>query len=376
MQYRKFGKLDFEVSTLGFGCMRLPRNADGSVNEAEAIRLIRLGIDKGITYVDTAYMYHQGYSEVVVGKALKDGYREKVYLADKNPVWYAKKHEDFEMLLDEQLKRLDVEYIDMYLLHAMNQERWDHVKSLDIFSFLEKAKKDGKIKNIGFSFHASLKVFKDIIDGYNWDFCQIQYNYLNQKYQAGTEGLKYASEKGLAVIIMEPLLGGKLAIKPPTGVQKIWDESGYDYTPATWGLKWLWNQKEVTVVLSGMNSEAQLIENMQTATDTPAESLNEKEVGAIQAATKKYEELTKVGCTGCEYCIPCPKGVEIPRIFKLYNQAFGYDDYEACSKAYVGLEENQKATACVECGKCEKVCPQSIKIREVLKDAHKDLTNQ
>lgn len=373
MQYRKFGKVDEKVSALGFGCMRLPVLNDGSINEEEAIAQIRHAIDNGVNYIDTAYGYHEGKSEILVGKALKDGYREKVYLADKNPVWLVKEYNDFSRLLNEQLEKLQTDHIDFYLMHAMNKERWENIKSLNVFKFIEEAKADGRIKYAGFSFHDKQEVFMDIVDGYDWDFCQIQYNYMDEYNQAGVAGLKRAAEKGMAVVIMEPLLGGKLANVPPKEVAELWNSVDSNRTPAEWALRWLWNQPEVTVILSGMNSVAMIDENMKTASTSLVNSMTEEELSAVDKVKAKYKELTRVNCTACRYCMPCPAGVDIPRNFAIYNQAAVYNDWNNCSKAYNRLEEKQKAADCVECGKCEKVCPQALTIREYLKDVHSNL---
>jgi predicted aldo/keto reductase-like oxidoreductase len=373
MQYRKFGKVNEQVSALGFGCMRLPVLNNGSINEEEAIAQIRHAIDNGVNYIDTAYGYHEGKSEILVGKALKDGYREKVYLADKNPVWLVKEYNDFSRLLNEQLEKLQTDHIDFYLMHAMNKERWENIKSLNVFKFIEEAKADGRIKYAGFSFHDKQEVFMDIIDGYDWDFCQIQYNYMDEYNQAGVAGLKRAAEKGMAVVIMEPLLGGKLANVPPKEVAELWNSSGINRTPAEWALRWLWNQPEVTVILSGMNSIAMIDENMKTASTALVNSMSEEELAVVDKVKAKYKELTRVNCTACRYCMPCPAGVDIPRNFAIYNQAAVYNDWKNCSSGYSRLEEKQKAAACVECGKCEKVCPQALTIREYLKDVHSNL---
>lgn len=375
MQYRKFGRTGIDTSILGFGCMRLPiiNSNYKCIDEEEAIKLIRYAADNGVNYFDTAYPYHGGNSEYVLGKALKDGYRERVFIADKNPVWQVKEYEDFERLLDEQLKKLDVEYIDFYLLHALDKERLQKVKDLRGFEFLDKAKKDGKIKYAGFSFHDDHDIFIDVVDSYNWDFCQIQYNYMDIENQAGTKGLKYAYEKGLAVIIMEPLLGGRLANTPPQAISNIWEEALVKRTPAEWGLRWLWNQKEVAVVLSGMSNMEQVVQNIKTAGEGLENSLTEKEGELISRVREEYRALTKVKCTGCEYCQPCPVGVKIPNIFNLYNNSAMYNHYEICSKNYMNMSEDAKATACIECGKCEEVCPQHIDIRNKLKEAHKAL---
>jgi uncharacterized protein len=373
MQYRKFGKVNESVSALGFGCMRLPMLQDGTINEEEAIKQIRHAIDNGVNYIDTAYGYHNGASELLVAKALKDGYREKVYLADKNPVWYVKTYEDFGRLLNEQLDKLQTDHIDFYLMHALNKGSWENIKNLDVFKFIEEAKADGRIKYAGFSFHDEQEVFMDIVDAYDWDFCQIQYNYMDEYNQAGLAGLKRAAERGMAVVIMEPLLGGKLANVPPKEIQEIWDEADVKKTPAEWALRWLWNQPEVTVILSGMNSYAMIDENMRTASDAQVNSLTEKELELVNRVKARYKELTRVSCTACKYCMPCPAGVDIPGNFAVYNQAAVYNDWKGCSWSYNNMEEKKRASACVECGKCEKVCPQALTIRQYLKDVHAHL---
>src|SRR5665647_2286086 len=263
MKYRKFGKQDIKPSILGFGCMRLPllKDGSGSIDESEAIRLIRDSIDKGVNYVDTAYGYHGGKSELVVAKALGDGYRAKVFLATKCPIWLVKCYEDFDRLLNEQIAKLETDHIDMYMMHAVNVDTWKNIRDLDCFRFMDQAKKDGRIRWAGFSFHDNFDVFKDVVDSYGWDFCQIQYNYMDQTNQAGTKGLRYAAAKGMAVIVMEPLLGGKLSKPAPAAVQALWDTAKAKRSPAAWALSWLWNQPEVSLLLSGMNAQEQLDEN-------------------------------------------------------------------------------------------------------------------
>lgn len=374
MQYRKFGKHDIQVSALGFGCMRLPVMPDGGINEKEAIAQLRKAMDNGVNYFDTAYVYHGGKSEVVLGKALKDGYREKTYIADKMPLWNVEIYEDFNRLLNEQLERLDVEYIDFYLLHALDKNLWNKCKKLDVFKFLENAQECGKIKYIGFSFHDDISIFKEIADYYSWDFCQIQYNYMDEYNQAGIEGLHYAADKNMAVIVMEPLLGGKLAIEPPTEIQQLWESSDIKRTPAEWSLSWIWNQPGVTVILSGMNSMNQLDENIKTADKALSNSLTGSEKQLIEKVKTKFKELTKVTCTGCRYCIQCPKGIDIPRIFSLYNEAAVYNNIKNCSYAYTHeINTKNNVIACIGCAKCEKVCPQHLEIRQYLKDAHEFL---
>lgn len=371
MQYRKFGKFDIEVSALGFGCMRLPLLADGSIDEPESIRLVRDSIDRGLNYVDTAYPYHGGKSELLVAKALKDGYREKVFLATKCPVWNVKTPEDFDRLLNEQLGKLETDHIDMYMLHAVSGDRWKELQELNAFEFLQKAKADGRIRYAGFSFHDNVTVFKEMIDAHDWDFCQIQYNYMDQTNQAGTEGLRYAADKGIAVIVMEPLLGGKLAKPAPKAVQKIWDSASVHRSPAAWALSWLWDQPEVALLLSGMNAQDQLDENLEVAEYATPGFLTDDERALVEKARVAFEELAAVPCTGCEYCMPCPFGVDIPGIFRTYNQAVIYDDFKGSGAHYRNnFPESEKATNCTACGACEAVCPQKIQIIEKLKEAH------
>lgn len=370
MQYRKFGKFPFEVSTLGFGTMRLPviNGETNKINEPKAVELIRSSIDKGINYIDTAYPYHGGNSEVVVGKALKDGYREKVVLATKMPVWLIEKEEDFEKYLKEQLEKLNTDHIDVYLLHALNKERFNKLKEQNVFKYLDKWKREGIIKYCGFSFHDKYEVFKEIVDSYDFDMCQIQYNYLDTEYQAGLKGLKYASGKNLALVIMEPLRGGSLVKKPPVKIENILNK--VHKTAAEIALSFIFNHKEVTTVLSGMNEEAQVDENINTASKVLPKSLSEEELIAIDEIKNVYSELMKVNCTSCEYCMPCPYGVNIPRNFSLYNEYGMFDKYKECKNQYNSMNESMRASSCRKCGKCEKACPQNLPIRKLLEEVH------
>ncbi|MCM0648466.1 aldo/keto reductase [Clostridium swellfunianum] len=373
MQYRKFGKHDFEVSALGYGCMRLPFDDgdDSKINEEEAIKLIRYSIDNGVNYIDTAYPYHKGNSEVIVGKALKDGYREKVKIATKSPVWLVKSYEDFDKYLDEQLAKLQTDHIDMYLLHALGRDRWEHLKQLNVFKFLEEAVERGKIKHVGFSFHDEFSVFKEIVDAYDWDFCQIQYNYIDTDYQAGEEGLRYAASKGMAVIIMEPLKGGKLAKNPPKEIKELWATAEAERTPADWALRWIWNHHEVTLVLSGMGAIDQIVENIKIASDSFPNALMQEEILLVEAIKNRYNELIKVNCTACNYCMPCPFGVNIPRNFSLLNESSMYNDVNGYSFSYNNFfAEENRANRCAECGLCETKCPQNLPIRQHLKEVH------
>lgn len=373
MQYRKFGKLDFEVSNLGFGCMRLPvvDGDNGKINEDEAIKMIRYAIDNGVNYIDTAYPYHQGNSELLVGKALKDGYRQKVKLATKLPVWLCETAEDFDRYLSEQLEKLETEYIDFYLLHSLSSKSWNKAKNLGVLEFLDKALADGRIKYAGFSFHDDLNVFKEIADSYDWSFCQIQLNYMDEDYQAGMKGLKYASEKGLAVIIMEPIKGGKLAKQPEGDLKDLWEKSGSKSTPAELALRWVWNHPEVTLLLSGMSTMEQVEENIKTASNVLPLSLDHKEIQLIEDIKNIYKSRNKVGCTSCRYCLPCPNKVAIPDIFEIYNNYFVYEAKSAGQNSYERMiKAGVDSTNCIECAQCENACPQNLDIIRHLKEAH------
>lgn len=373
MEYRKFGNCNFTVSALGFGCMRFPViDKDSSkIHEDKAIAMIRHAIDNGVNYIDTAYPYHGKNSEIVVGKALKDGYREKVRLATKSPVWLVKEYNDFDKYLNEQLEKLQTDYIDFYLMHALNKERFDSLKKNNVFKFLDEAIASGKIKYAGFSFHDEEDVFYEIADSYPWTFCQIQLNYMDVEYQAGLRGLKYAAEKGMAVVIMEPLKGGKLAGNPPNEVKELFESYDSSRTPANWALKWLYNFPEVTTILSGMSTMEQLKENLQIASTCSSNSMNSEELEIMDKAKDAYLRLTKVNCTGCNYCQPCPFEVDIPRNFELYNEGHMFNMLDASSNSYNNfMPKNQTASNCTECGKCEEECPQNLPIRQLLKEVH------
>jgi predicted aldo/keto reductase-like oxidoreductase len=374
MQYRKFGKLDWQASALGFGCMRLPtvdgKPLSGSINEDESIRMIRYAIDRGVNYVDTAYPYHEKNSEIVTGKALKGGYREKVKLATKSPVWFIKKPEDFDRYLNEQLDKLQTDHIDFYLFHGLDKKNWDNVIKLNLLERAESALRDGKIGYIGFSFHDRYEVFQEIIDGYNdWTFCQIQYNYMDTEHQAGTKGLQYAASKGLAVVIMEPLLGGRLA-NPPATVLDVFKGYG-EKTPADWALQWVWNQPEVSLLLSGMSAMRQVEENILSANKSGIGSMRAEELAVIQQAREKYRNMTLIPCTKCGYCLPCPNGVNIPRNIKLFNDGFTYGDVETSRGIYANfMAAANRAGSCIQCKMCEEKCPQKISISEWMPKAH------
>jgi len=377
MEYRKFSNFEKPVSLFGIGCMRLPTVKSGDktvIDEAEAIKMIRYGIDHGVNYIDTAYMYHDGQSELVVGKALADGYREKVFLATKLPVWLVKEYGDFGRLLNEQLEKLNTDHIDFYLLHALNKERWKSMNSLNIMDFMEKARASGKIRYICFSFHDDADTFREIIDAYKWDMCQIQLNILDMNEQATVEGLKYAGSKGIPVVIMEPLKGGKLATGVTPEIEAIWNKAKVKRTPVEWAFRWLYNFPEVAVILSGVSNMQQLEDNIRIFSDAKANCMTGEELALVEEVRKVYLSKTKVPCTGCEYCTPCPQGVSIPRIFNLANTAAMYNDLEGCKNSYKNLIEKQKdAAQCIECAQCEAACPQHIPIIEKLKESHKYL---
>ncbi|MGM0437758.1 MAG: aldo/keto reductase [Bacillota bacterium] len=372
MEYRKFGENDWKVSALGFGAMRLPTNGDESsdIAEEEAIEMIRYAIDNGVNYVDTAWPYHGEESENLVAKALKDGYREKTKLATKLPIWLVEDKEDLDKYLDKQLEKLEVDKIDFYLIHALSKDRWQKCKDLEIMDWLKKVQKEGKIGYKGFSFHDDYDLFEEIIDFYekDWDFCQIQYNYLDTEYQAGQKGLKYAADKGLAVVVMEPLRGGTLAKEPPKEIKEIWNKADKKRSAPDWALQWLWNQEEVSVVLSGMSNLEQVKENVESASNSGINSLDKKEKNLIEKAADKFREMQPVNCTGCGYCIPCPNDVHIPMNFSLYNEAHLYDDYEEKNNTYNRLKPKMRAENCIACGECLDKCPQNLSIIELLKD--------
>ncbi|MFL7807807.1 MAG: aldo/keto reductase [Anaerolineae bacterium] len=375
MQYRKFGKLDWQVSVLGFGCMRLPiRDGDSSnIDEPEAIRMLRYAIDHGVNYLDTAYPYHGGNSERVVGKALQDGYRNKVHLATKLPAWAVEDRGDFDKYLNEQLEKLQTDHIDVYLLHGMRANRWEAMQKYDVLASAEKAKADGRIGHLGFSFHDSLDVFKQVVDGYDdWAMCQIQYNYMNDDYQAGTKGLEYAASRGLAVVVMEPLLGGKL-VNPPQPVQALWERADADRSPAEWALTWLWNKPQVTVALSGMSTMQHVKENIASADRAQTGILSTEELALIGQVREKYDELCPIPCTQCRYCMPCPNGVDIPRSFSVFNNGVMYNAFAEARRRYGHMEEEIRASACIQCQECEPKCPQNIPISEWMPLVHEVL---
>lgn len=373
MLYRTMPKSGDRLSILGFGCMRLPVQ-NGRIDEIRAIGQVRGAIDQGVNYLDTAWPYHAGESELVVGRALRGGYRERVKLATKLPSWMIKSRPDMDRFLNAQLKKLDTDHVDYYLLHSLDGRTWDNLNRLDVLEFLARAKADGRIANAGFSFHGLAADFVRIVDAHDWCFCQIQYNYLDQDYQAGTKGLEYAHRKGLGVVVMEPLRGGNLGLAtPPPAVAAIWQEAPVRRTPVEWALRWVWNRPEVTVVLSGMNEDAHIRENVAIASEARAGSLTRAELDLVERASRAYRSLMKVGCTGCGYCLPCASGVMIPLCFEEHNKMHMFGALEEAKFRYafrmsgeLGDGHPGYASQCVQCGECLDKCPQHIPIPDVL----------
>ncbi|CEO07791.1 aldo/keto reductase [Paraclostridium sordellii] len=370
MRYREFGSTGEKISILGFGCMRFPQT-DGKINEDETLKMVRYAIDSGVNYIDTAYPYHGGESELVVGRILKDGYREKVNLATKLPSWNIKSREDMDKYLNEQLKKLQTNYIDFYLVHALDEELWDNLVKNGIFDFLDEIKRNKKVRYVGFSFHDKYEVFEKIIDDYDWDFTQIQYNYIDEEYQAGTKGLEYAYKKGLGIVIMEPLRGGKLVNNLSDDIKDIIKFANTQKSPTKWAFKFLYNKSEIGIVLSGMSTMEQVIENIKICDEEgKANSMTKDEKKIISNLGEKFKSKIKVDCTACKYCIPCPRGVNIPGCFEALNNASMFDDVESVKiNMYKFIEENESdASMCIECGKCEVMCPQHINIIDKLKE--------
>ena len=370
MLYRRMNKLPTDLSILGFGCMRLPVKNNGSIDEKQATAMLRYAIDHGVNYVDTAYPYHNGQSEPFVGRALQNGYRDKVYLATKLPSWLIKSRADMDHYLDEQLKRLQTDHIDFYLVHGLMNPIWENLKALDVTRFLDDAIDDGRIKYAGFSFHDELALFKEIVDAYDWTFCQIQYNFFDEHYQAGTEGLRYAADRGLGIVVMEPLRGGMLSKDIPS-INNIWQKAPSRRSPTEWALKWVWNHPEVTVVLSGMSNFGQVKQNLAFAEDGLPNSLSSEELTIFREAEDEYKKRIQIPCTGCRYCMPCSANVSIPECFEIYNQGCMFDSPNVAKYNYSFLGgmfgSPGFASQCQECGECEEKCPQGISIREQLK---------
>ena len=374
MNYRtdRYGN---QLSILGFGCMRFPQTL-GIIDMKETEREIMTAFQAGVNYYDTAYIYPG--SESAIGEIFeKNQIRDKVYIATKLPHYLIKTAADLDKLFGEELKRLRTDYVDYYLMHMLTDtDTWERLKSLGVVEWIAEKKASGAIRQIGFSYHGNSEMFCNLVDAYDWDFCQIQYNYMDEHSQAGRKGLYHAHSKGIPVIIMEPLRGGKLVNRLPDTAKKIFEEYKIKRTPAQWAFRWLWNQPEVTVVLSGMNSDEMVRDNIQTASTVEVGELGEEEEQMLKQVVNAINAKMKVGCTGCGDCMPCPKGVDIPGTFAAYNRRFAEGkfwslvDYVICTT----LRKNSTAASnCVNCGKCEKHCPQHIEIRKHLKDAQKEL---
>jgi hypothetical protein len=379
MKYRKFGKLDWQASALGFGAMRLPvlNGNPSQVDEAQVIKMIRYAVDHGVNYIDSAYGYHRGNSEIVIGKALQDGYREKMRIATKLPCHDANSPKDFDRILNDQLKKLKTDKIDFYLLHHLNRLVWPKMRDMGILKWADNAIADGRIGYFGFSYHDNFETLKEIINAYdNWTVCQIQYNYMDEDVQAGTRGLEYAYKKDLAVVVMEPIKGGRIAV-PPEKVAKIWTQATVQRTPQEWALRWVWNHPEVSVVLSGMSKFEQVVENVAFAEYSQPHNLTKDELTLIGQVRDTYRSLGPVSCTACGYCTPCPNGVEIPRILEFYNEAILFNDSDRRRRMYTDhhmLKDEQLADKCIKCEICLEKCPQKLPIPDLLEKAHAYLT--
>ncbi len=375
MLYRTIPKNKDELSILGFGAMRLPVKSDGSIDDEKATQMIRHAIDSGVNYVDTAWPYHMGESEPFLARALEGGYREKVRLATKMPQWLVKGPEDMERFLNAQLEKLNTDHIEYYLLHSLVRSSWAKLKDFGVLGFLDTAKADGRIINAGFSYHGAPEDFEPIVDAYDWDFCQIQYNFLDTDVQAGTAGLKYAASRGIGVIVMEPLRGGNLADPVPKEVMDIWKEADVKRSPVEWALRWVWNHPEVTVVLSGMSEPEHVDENLKISQKGLPGSLTAKELHIVERVAEKYNELMKISCTGCRYCMPCPEGVDIAACFEAYNNLHMFGDSDRLKMMYAaklggilrGADTNF-ASQCTRCGQCLDACPQDLQISDLLED--------
>ena len=372
MNYRRFPNTNVTASALGLGCMRLPTKDEENrpVDHPEAIRMIRRAIDNGVTYVDTAYGYHGGDSEVTVGEALRDGYREKVTLTSKLPLWLVESYEDMEKLLDKQLARLQTDHLDFYLAHAVGKERFEKVWPMGLTHFFDEMKKKGKILNAGFSFHDSFDVFKQVVDSYDgWKLAQVQMNILDEFNQATMKGVEYAASKGIGVVIMEPLRGGALAKKPPKEIQALYDAQPEKRSNVEWAFRYLYDRPEIVTILSGMSSVEQLDDNIRIFENARPNCLSAEEKQLFADVRKAYEARVRIGCTGCEYCQPCPQEVNIPGLFRRYDNASVFGTMDEFFKGY---PERREAAKCVQCGACESACPQHIQIRDWIQKIEKE----
>lgn len=375
VKYRKFDKIEKPASTFGLGCMRFngPASGDSIIDEEKAIRLIRQAIDGGVTYLDTAYVYLDKTSEIVLGKALLDGYRDKVTIATKMPLEHVHSYEEMEALLDAELAKLQTDHIDFYLMHGIDRNKWEQFKAIGADRFFEDKKKEGKIRYKCFSFHGSYDDFEYIIKDYDWDMVQIQYNFMDIDHQAGTRGLKLAGELGIPVVIMEGLLGGKLA-KAPENVQALYDAFPVKRTPVEWAFRWLANNPEIMTILSGCNEAEQIEENLRIFDTVGAGIMSEEELNLMSQVRNAYKARTRIGCTGCKYCMPCPGGVDIPRVFAAWNECSLYGGAPNANWNYQELIRlGMTPENCLRCGECMKACPQHLEIIDSLQLAWKQM---
>ncbi|MCG8482820.1 MAG: aldo/keto reductase [Clostridia bacterium] len=375
MIYREVPKNNDKLSSLGYGLMRLPME-NGKIDDQRAKEQLFFAIDNGVNYIDTAWTYHDGDSEAFVGRVLTKAYRQKVKIVSKLPQWLCKSKKEMHYYMDKQLEKMKIQYIDYYLIHSIDGPRWEELKEIGVLEFLDEIKEQGKAINVGFSYHGNQKDFSGMVDDYDWDMCQIQYNILDEEYQAGTKGLKYAASKGMAVMIMEPLRGGMLANNVPNEVRRIYDTGKTQRSNAEWALKWLLNQPEVTVVLSGMNEKEHIIENLKIASETNTNSLTQEDLEIVKKAGETYRSLMKIGCTSCGYCMPCPKNVDIPNAFHLYNAYHMNDDKKRIKMLFMAqmsgaVSSQSLPSQCINCGKCTKHCPQNIEIPKQLEQVKK-----
>ncbi len=374
MQYRQAGQTGEQLSLMGFGCMRFPRKA-AMLDQRAIDDLLEKALGRGVNYFDTAYTYPG--SEAALGRFIAQGHREHMLIATKMPHYQCKSLQDFDRIFEEQLNRLQTDHIDFYLMHMLTgPESWQRIQDMGVKDWIARRKASGQIRHIGFSFHGGREDFSAVLDSFDWEFCQIQLNYLDRHSQAGLEGLEYAAARSVPVIVMEPLRGGKLASGLPKAAEQAFRDAGTTYTPAQWALRWLFDRSEVTCVLSGMNSAEQLQANCDAADDATPGCLSEKDKEVISAAEKSIKAAERVGCTGCGYCMPCPHGVDIPTCFRCFNMKT-IDGFMTAQKEYVMTTslkaEPSNAGRCVGCGACVKRCPQSIAIPDAMKQVKREL---
>lgn len=371
MEKRLMEKLGISPSLLGFGCMRFPLTEDGKIDEVRAERMLDRAMEMGVTYYDTAFPYHGGDSEPFVGRVLNKYDRSSYYLATKLPVWLVESKEHAQQIFEDQLKRLDKDYVDFYLLHSLGKDSFEKVKTLGLIELCEEMRKAGKIRYFGFSFHDEYEVFEEILNYHNWDFCQIQYNYMDTEIQAGDKGYKLAEEKGIPMVIMEPVRGGLLA-GFSEDIEAMFKTATPDKSVASWAVRWVASHPNVKVLLSGMSTEEQVEDNLHTFNHF--EPLSEKEEETVNTVVAALRARVQNGCTGCRYCMPCPAGVNIPANFRAWNDYHIYQNYSVVKDRWEkGIGEDAKPMNCVECGACEELCPQKISIRDHLKRVQEEL---